>query len=334
MDRAAVFGGDFVGDRKSKAAAARTVAHEGVEEVVAQRFGDAGAVVGDVDAGSEPPPFFAQGDLAGDAGFEGDRAAAVGGLRGVFEKIEEELDEPFAVEEWRWDADVVVAGDRKFGVFGGDEPTGLFEGLVEVGRVEVGVLVGGGEAREQGVEPVGFANDHFGVFGVGGVGELQGKELRGSFDAAQGVFDFVRDRARHLLHGVLQPLPLFGFGGEALAVDGFEFDEETARWVGAGADGEVGVPGVAVGMGEEGVGGGVEPARASRGVERLGESGCGAQHRGDGLAGELVAAAVEEVFGGGVDEGDAGVRVENEHRSGQFVQGGEHPVSGGGRVHG
>lgn len=53
FDGAVVLGDDVLGDRQSQSRAAFAPAHERIEDALAQRFGDTGTIVGDLDVERE-----------------------------------------------------------------------------------------------------------------------------------------------------------------------------------------------------------------------------------------------------------------------------------------
>src|SRR5690554_2382259 len=216
---------ESLGNRQSEAAAA-TAGHQGIEDFAADFFRNAGAVVDNLQFQRQKEAPFGEGYLAGNAGAQMNFAVSVDGLGGVPNDVQNGLDQLLRVSGEVGQTDVVVTTDCHAGKFGENQFSDPFENLVNVERCGPHGIVRRQHPVQQILKPVGFGNDDFGEFSELRIVQLIFEQLRRPADAAERVFDLVRQIADQFAIGALLLEQLFLARDSELGVNRTEFQQQ------------------------------------------------------------------------------------------------------------
>ena len=118
---------EALGQREAQSASAFPPRDQWIEDLVADLFRDAGAVVDHLQFQCQLETALGQRDLARHAGAQTDLAATIEGLGGVADDVEDGLDELLAVGGELGQAGIVVAPHAEVGKLGEDQPPHAFE---------------------------------------------------------------------------------------------------------------------------------------------------------------------------------------------------------------
>src|SRR6185437_2791923 len=198
FDEAAIAGYQLLCHRETEAGAIGAAGDQRIEDARAQLFGNARAIVLDLQAGDEAMPGRSDADVGKRARAQHDPAAGTQRLQGVACHIEQRLDDLMAIERGARQARIVVALDLdRRGRLRAQQVIYVLAHLVHVDRRFLRYALRARHGVDQRRQPVRLADDDLGVLLQRSALQLALEELRRPAQAAKGIFDLMRELPDH-----------------------------------------------------------------------------------------------------------------------------------------